>query len=168
MKLKIRNTLAKDIEFYRHCLDNTEFKYYLYGNDNVNLDEYLLAEEPDMKFVILREKFDTSEYVGFCHFYYHYASHEYCVVGGISPELFNSGIGLYASVSILSYLFRLYPDMVIHSGVFKYNRRNIRMLSAIGFQNSEEREDKLIMKITRQHFTTEFVEKVMKRIEVVA
>jgi len=166
MKFAIRNTSIEDIAFYRHCFDNAEFKYYLYGNDNVNLDKYLLAEEPHLKFVISKVNFEASEHIGFCHFYYHKALNEYCVLGGISPELFNSGVGLYASVAILSYLFRLYPKIVIHSGVFKYNQRNIKMLSAIGFQISEERADKLILKVTQQQFKTEFVKKVLKRIEI--
>ncbi len=52
MKFQIRKTSEKDITFYQHCFDNSEFHWNLYGNDNLNLQKYVSNEEKHLKFII--------------------------------------------------------------------------------------------------------------------
>jgi RimJ/RimL family protein N-acetyltransferase len=166
MKFHIRNTSVKDIEFYRHCFDNVEFLWNLYGNDNVNLDKYVSDEEKHIKYIVSKVNCDKIEDVGFCHFYYDAALNEYDFVGGIVPKIFNSGIGLFASVAILSYLFSTNSNIILKSGVFKYNKRSIKMQSKLGFVLIEVTNEKIIFRNTFSQFHNDFVEWILKRIEI--
>jgi RimJ/RimL family protein N-acetyltransferase len=166
MKLQIRKTSINDIAFYRHCLDNSEFQWNLYGNDHVNLDRFVSVEDKHFKFIISKTEDNKKEDIAFCHFYYNPKSNDYGSLGGIAPRFFNSGIGLYSSVAIFSYMFRNNPEFIFKTGVFKYNQRALKAWMAIGFRMIEETNEKIILKLTLEQFQNHFVDRILKQIQI--
>ncbi|NDV59108.1 GNAT family protein [Bacteroides sp. 519] len=167
MKFLIRRTSIDDIEFYQHCFSNAEFKWNLYGKDNVNLEKYISNEEKHLKFVISKVEGITIEKVAFCHFYYNPKSNDYGSLGGIIPKYFNSGTGLFTSIAIFSYMFENKPDFVFKTGVFKYNQRALKAWKAIGFEPIEETDEKIILKLTIKQFQNHLVTRILKQIQIV-
>jgi len=164
MKIQIRNTSTSDIILYRQCVENEEFKYNLFGN-NLNLDAYTSIKEPHKKFVVSKIDNMKIEDFCFCHFFYQ-EQEEYFISGGILPIFFNSGIGLYACVAVLSHMFTINHEIKINTTVYKYNQRSLRMLHAIGFQLFREEENLNVLKLTNYQFDNQFVNKIRKRIEL--
>jgi RimJ/RimL family protein N-acetyltransferase len=167
MKFQIRNTSAKDIDFYKHCLDNSEFRWNLYGKDNaVNWDKFLSNEEKSFKFVISKIETNKVEDVAFCHFYYNRCSNDFGSIGGVAPKFFNSGMGLYAGVVAFSFLFESNSDYIFRTAVFKYNQRALKAWEAIGFKPIDETSEKIILINNYAQFYNEFVCRILKRIKI--
>ena len=166
MKFKIRKTSEKDLAFYQHCFDNSEFHWNLYGNDNINLQKYVSKEDKHLKFIISQVDNKKTEDIAFCHFYFNPKTNDYGSLGGIAPKFFNSGLGLYSGIVIFSYLFENNPEFIFRTGVFKYNLRALKAWKAIGFKPIEETSEKIILKLTLAQFKNEFVDRILKRIEL--
>jgi len=167
MILQIRKTSKEDINFYKLCLENDEFRWNLYGNDNVvNWDKFLSEEDKHLKFVISKVENEITEDVAFAHFYYNQETYDYESIGGIKPQYFNTGMGLYASIALSSYLFNENPNMIINTAVFKYNQRALKVWKAIGFIVIDENEQKILLRNNLSQFNNKYVELMLKRIKV--
>ncbi|MDR0754329.1 MAG: GNAT family N-acetyltransferase [Prevotellaceae bacterium] len=167
MKFQIRNTLANDIAIYKKCIESNEFRWNLYGNNIVKTEECILyKEEQHKKFIVSKINTDTIEDIGFCDFYFNREIKEYIYSGGILAKFFNSGIGLYANIAVLSYMFTVDTNTVIKVYIYKYNQRSLKMAIAIGFQFYGETEDENILKLTVSKFNNQFVNKILKRLEI--
>lgn len=167
MKFQIRKTSENDIAFYRLCFGNTEFHWNLYGDENMNLKRFVSNEEKHLKFIISKITDDKVEDIAFSHFYYDSKSKDYISLGGVAPKFFNSGMGLYASVAILRYMFKNNLQHTFRTGVFKYNKRALKVWEAIGFRKIKENDDKFILKLTLGQFENDLVHRILDKIETV-
>ena len=140
------------MDMYRLCYKNAEFKHFIYGDKSIDIDasfSKLLADSIqsiESYVVLYKAKNEDSvyTYVGFCNFLKHQKYPFETVVdtfafnGGILPSLFNSGLGIYACVSLLKLFFERHPLSNLYASTFKYNFRSARMLSALGFNQMKE------------------------------
>lgn len=151
MKILIRKLGTNDMNMYRLCYENTEFKHFIYGDKPIDIDatfNKLLNEtngELESFVVLYNEgKEDTYQYVGFCNFLKHpeypfqISRETFAFNGGILPELFNSGFGIYACVSLLKLFFVRHPQSDLYASTFIDNRRSAKMLSSMGFEQMNE------------------------------
>ncbi|MDR1551853.1 MAG: hypothetical protein LBS69_00090 [Prevotellaceae bacterium] len=166
MKFQIRNTVANDIAVYKKCIENNEFRWNLYGNNVVKIEECILYKGTHKKFIVSKTDNDTIEDVGFCDFYFNKEIEEYIYSGGVLAKFFNSGIGVYANIAVLSYMFTVDSNIVIKVYIYKYNQRSLKMALAIGFQFHSETDDENILKLSVNQFDNQFVNKILKRIEI--
>ncbi|MDR2385457.1 MAG: hypothetical protein LBD80_07360 [Tannerella sp.] len=166
MKFSIRNTLDKDISLYQICFDDTEFHYFLFGDNNKDIHKFVSIDDNYLKYIISRENNHRQEDIAFVHFCYNPASQEYWFSGGIIPHLFNSGLGIYVAVAIISYFFKYNQNATVKAGTYKYNQRSLRMLQSLGFKILEYKNKEIILKLTFSYFNNEFVNKILKRIEI--
>ncbi|MDR2652511.1 MAG: hypothetical protein LBC68_09410 [Prevotellaceae bacterium] len=134
MKFQIRNTSANDINLYKQCIEDNEFRWNLYGNNVVKIEECTLYKGQHKKFIVSKKGNGIIEDIGFCDFYCNEEIEEYIYSGGVLAKFFNSGIGLYANVAVLSYMFTVDSNIVIKVYIYKYNQRSLKMAFAIGFQ----------------------------------
>lgn len=165
MKVAIRKTNVDDLPFYRLCFSNEEFYYMIYNYEPFNIEKYVFDDGVNLRYVCaVQNENGLFRDVGFAHFYY-VDDCTYCFVGGIRPDLFNSGIGVLSSLAVISYLFDIKPDVCVTSGVFKHNPRSKKMLDALGFVRTKEDEEKILLKLTGKDFHNDFVERLMMDIE---
>jgi hypothetical protein len=78
MKFQIRKTVEHDIGLYKKCLENDEFRWFLYGNNKLNIEESTFYRgKRHQKFIVSRINDDDIEDMGFCDFYYNQDIEEY-------------------------------------------------------------------------------------------
>ena len=168
MRFVFRKTSFEDIVLYRKCFIDEEFRYMLYCRNAINpdcLERYVAENGTDLKFVGALEMADGALCdIGFAHFY-HKDNGAYTYVGGVLPAYFNSGIGVYASVAMISLLYEIKAtDLVVTTGVYKYNMRSVRLLKAIGFVGVDETADKFILRLTNERFNNGLVARIKERL----
>lgn len=161
MNLQIRYTISSDINLYERCVENTEFKLNLFG-DNFDIDEYTSLKEPHKKFIVSKLEGQSAEDIGFCHFFYQ-GQDQYFISGGVLPKYFNSGIGLYACIAVISCMIANNPGIIVNTTVYKYNIRSMKMLFAIGFQLYNEMEEYNILKLKISQFDNKFVNQIFEK-----
>lgn len=167
MKFLIRKPSPIDIGLYSQCFSDSEFMLMVYPGERININNYISTNSTDLKYVISAffERGFTD--IGFAHFYYERES-EYTYVGGILPTFFNQGIGVYASVAVLKHLYDKRQNLLIRTGVYKYNVRSFKMLKALGFRITKETASKKILELTKKQFENSFASQLNLRIEYVA
>ncbi|MDR1984893.1 MAG: hypothetical protein LBQ28_08725 [Prevotellaceae bacterium] len=166
MLFNIRNTTPNDIGFYQYCFENSEFHWNLFGYNYRDIKKSVSYEKRYLKYIISILGNKQQKDIAFTHFCYEDISQEYWFSGGISPQFFNSGMGIYVGVIVLKYFFKLFSSAIVKAGTYKHNKRSTKMLLALGFQIIEIRDNEIIMQITLQLFNNEFVNRVLKRIEI--
>lgn len=163
MQFAFRRTSSADIDFYKECFCNEEFRYMLYCNEPINenrLERYVMNNGKDMKFICsIKDEYDNLKDIGFAHFYYK-EENAYSYVGGVRPCYFNHGYGVSASIAMLSLIYDLNPNIKISTGVYKYNQRSLKADLAIGFTIINEIDEKWILKLTKDAFNNDFVKRV--------
>ena len=159
--LIFKETSFEDNEFYRACFENQEFAKMLYYPNGVDINTYIAKSINDHKFIVLHNNLK----VGFIHFYYNSKLNRYSYVGGLHPSKFNSGLGVYISVCVLDYFFLQNISREVFSGVFSYNLRSYKMMTAIGFKTYGVTSDKILMSLNVDNFNeNEFVNKIKHRV----
>lgn len=157
-----------DIAFYAECFRNDEFHYMLYKNDPINihrLDSYVKQNDRDLKFVGSIVNNNELVDIGFAHFYYK-GENAYTYVGGIHPNFFNRGYGIYASIAMLALLYDLRGEITISTGIYKHNVRSLKADLAMGFTIIKETEDKYILALKKSElYDNSFVSKILQKIE---
>lgn len=164
MVFQFRPATISDLPLYKHCFANDEFHYMLYNREPINIDRYVNHGKDDFVFVCsIKNAQNNFVDFGFVHFYYK-EENNYTYVGGLIPEYFNSGLGVYTSIAILDYMFRQIDELVITTGVFKYNIRSLKMLKKMGFSQIKDVEEKEILKLTASTFNNQFTNHIKKKI----
>lgn len=151
MNILIRRMDANDINMYRLCYGDTEFKHFIYGDKPIDIDATFnkLLNEPNgnlESFVVLYKEVneDAYKYIGFCNFLKHpeypfpINKETFAFNGGILPDFFNSGFGIYACVSLLKLYFVRHPKSDLYASTFQDNRRSAKMLTSMGFEQMSE------------------------------
>ena len=163
MHLEYTKTTQQDLNTYTACLDNPEFSEMLYRGELVNLKKYLSDSQGDYKFVGHLVTPAERKPIGFAHFYRR-ENNVFNYLGGIVPYFFNSGVGLYASVGVLSTFFSIVPNASIITGIYKFNERSLKVDLALGFVLERETEEKWILSLNPINFQNAFTDKVRQRI----
>lgn len=166
MVFSFRETSISDTAFYAECFRNDEFRYMIYKNEPIDtnrLDSYVRQKDKDLKFVGSVVNKNELTDIGFAHFYYN-EENTYTYVGGIHPNYFNRGYGIYASIAMLALIYDLKGEIAISTGIFKHNVRSLKADLAIGFTIIKETEDKYILALAKNDFNNRFVNKVKQRI----
>ena len=164
MFFQFRPATISDLPLYKHCFADDEFHYMLYNREPINIDRYVNHGKDDFVFICsIKNTQDSFVDFGFVHFYYK-EENNYTYVGGLIPEYFNSGFGVYTSIAILDYMFRLIDELVITTGVFKYNIRSLKMLKKMGFSQIKDVGEKEILKLTASTFNNQFTNHIKKKI----
>jgi RimJ/RimL family protein N-acetyltransferase len=164
MFFQFRPATTSDLPLYKHCFANDEFHYMLYNREPINIDRYVNHGKDDFVFICsIKNTQDSFVDFGFVHFYYK-EENNYTYVGGLIPEYFNSGLGVYTSIAILDYMFSQIDKLVITTGVFKHNIRSLKMLNKMGFYQIKENNNKHILKLTKDEFNNNFVKHIRKKI----
>lgn len=154
MLFYFKRTTEADLSFYSECFQNREFQYMLYGDCPLNLrqlDNYIAWNNKDYKFVVSLEKQGKKVAIGFAHFYHNKDNH-YTYVGGLHPDLFNSGLGASASIAALSFFFDINGLASIDTGVYKHNLRSLKLNLAIGFVITKETDDMYMLLLNKESF----------------
>ncbi len=136
-----------DLPDYKACLENSEFKWMLYGRQRFDIKRFLKKEDNSQKYSVFSS---DGFFIGFVQFFYK-GTNQVSFLGGIAPWLFNSGIGLKACVCILESLFKK-EKMDVITGVYLYNLRSLKMLKAIGFVETSCGHEKVILKLEWSKF----------------
>lgn len=164
MFFQFRLATISDLPLYKHCFANDEFHYMLYNREPINIDRYVNHGKDDFVFICsIKNTQDSFVDFGFVHFYYK-EENNYTYVGGLIPEYFNSGLGVYTSIAILDYMFNQIDKLVITTGVFKHNIRSLKMLKKIGFCQIKDVGDKEILKLTASTFNNQFTKHLKQNI----
>lgn len=167
MVFRFHSPSEADISLYEKCFQNDEFCTSLYGHNNVNLKRFVSVEKGVLKYVTEKLDIETGyEPIGFAHFY-PAKNGSLTYVGGITPELFNVGIGVRANIAMLTFVFQCEPKCEILAGVFKYNTRSLKMLIASGFKHMCSNEKRYILSLKKEDFENDFVNRIMSDIEYV-
>ncbi len=119
----------------------------LYGCQSFDIKRFLKKEENCLKYSVFSS---VGNFIGFVQFFYK-RKNQVSFLGGVTPNLFNSGIGVKACVCILDYLFQK-DIMEVITGVYLYNLRSLKMLEAIGFVETSLVHEKVILKLERLKF----------------
>lgn len=162
MTFQLRKTSLNDIHLYEQCLNSHEFTYMLYHGEQVNVSKYIADNKQDRKFIV-SIKSTLNRDIGFAHFY-RIKDNTYSYVGGLLPSLFNSGLGLYASIAILSYMFEENSNYIFTTGVYNDNIRSLKMVRALGFSEKACLEDKTILCLDYRAFNNELTTLIKHRI----
>lgn len=163
MHFEYTKTTPLDIDIYTTCLNNPEFSEMLYKGEHVSLRKYLSNTPGDYKFVGHIVTPSERKPIGFAHFYGR-GNSIFNYLGGIVPEYFNSGVGLYASVGMLSTFFNIVPNASIITGIYKFNERSLKVDLALGFILERETEEKWILSLKPSGFQNAFTDKILRRI----
>lgn len=164
MFFQFRLATTSDLPLYKHCFANDEFHYMLYNRKPINIDRYVNHGKDDFVFICsIKNTQDSFVDFGFAHFYYK-EENNYSYVGGLIPEYFNSGLGVYTSIAILDYMFSQIDKLVITTGVFKHNFRSLKMLKKMGFCQIKDVGDKEILKLTASTFNNQFTKHLKQNI----
>lgn len=163
MHFEYTKTTPQDLSTYTACLDNPEFSEMLYRGEHVNLKKYLSDSPGDYKFVGHLVTPAERKPIGFAHFYGR-ENNVFNYLGGIVPEYFNSGVGLYASVGVLSTFFSIVPNASIITGIYKFNDRSLKVDLALGFVLERETDEKWILSLNPINFQNAFTDKIRQRI----
>lgn len=162
MTFSFKKTTYKDVELYLHCLKNNEFKKMLFDNDNFNTIDFASPSSIGEKYIVNCNGIS----IGFFHLYKCIEYHSYDIIGGILPEKIGNGIGSYACVAALSYIFSKYSNITITSGIFKFNMRSYFMHKSVGFYEIAETPSKKIMMITKSLFCNKYTQDILSKIVV--
>lgn len=182
MNIKIRPLTDSDIQTYRICYGNAEFKHFIYGDKSINIDDSfskLIGEKnnrTEAYLVLSKDGNSDSEYgvVGFCSFTMRQeypikiSKETYTFNGGILPTLFNTGMGIFACASLLKLFFFKHLDSDLYASTFGDNIRSSRMLIALGFkQLGLHMYDKNHFLLDAKHFKeNDFVIRLMSRMQL--
>lgn len=183
MKIGIRKLEEDDINIYQLCYKNDEFKRCIFGDKNIDVRCSFGKLLEDTKnggenYIVLYNTSDirpSFKVIGFCNFlkYDRYPfecpKETYAFNGGILPQFFNSGYGIYACVSMMTLFFYNHPDSLLYASTFHYNKRSTKMLLALGFERFP------LMWYGKNHFVldkicfskNDFVSKILSRIEII-
>ena len=162
---KIRTTDASSLNLFRNCFSNKEFSRMLYDDAPVNITKYIESNVDDIKYTLSFRYSNDATYVdlGFANCYKKNDG-TYTYVGGIDPCYFNSGIGVKANIAMISYIYSKHPNIVLTTGIYKYNIRSIKMNEAIGFKKTGTTESKILYGIKKSDFDNIFVRKILENI----
>lgn len=152
MYIKVKRLDKHDFHIYQNCYQNAEFKYYIYGKKDIDIKktfEILLSISNNCgEYYAVSYKLNNDDSVykdmGFCNFrqYEKYPfktdQETYAINGGVLPELFNKGYGIYGCVSLVYLFFINHPLSLLYASTFSYNNRSSKMLSALGFKRLKE------------------------------
>ncbi len=182
MNIRIRPLTDCDIQTYRMCYRNAEFKHFIYGDKPVDIDESFFklvgkkGNGMEAYLVLSKESNSDSAYsvVGFCSFMIRpkypikVRNNTYTFNGGILPLLFNTGMGIFACASLLRLFFTKHPDSDLYASTFSDNVRSSKMLMALGFEHSEQRlYGKNHFLLDAKHFfENDFVIRLMSHIQL--
>ncbi|MCM1502751.1 MAG: hypothetical protein NC115_08830 [Bacteroidales bacterium] len=146
MVIKIKKSIGDNyIDTYQNFFDNKEFRYLFWGHKPINISEWLESNKDVYEryyvYVVKKSHLEQESYVGFFHIRPIPENVKLMVApdahvsisGGLNPQLFNIGIGIYSCVAMIDYYFKKNPDKIIYASTFSYNMRSLKMLMGIGF-----------------------------------
>lgn len=167
MEFLFRPTTDEDFDLYLRCFKNEEFQNMMYYNSPIKvlyLKDYIAQNDKDFKLICSVKKFDRSIInLGFVHIYYK-SENLYSYVGGILPQYFNSGLGLYASAAMLSYLTSKYNSWKIQTTIYKHNIRSLKIHLRLGFKIISDESNRFCMELTPNSFRNDFSMSISSRI----
>lgn len=184
MYIIIRDLNPEDIDIYKTCFSSKEFKCFIYGHKEIDVDSYFNEIINQTRFVTesyvvlynMNEHMSGTCVVGFCNFVkydkfpFEITKETFAINGGCLPCLFNKGVGVYACASVLYFFFARHRDSVLYASTFEENERSSKMLNALGF------EQLCHHLYNKKHFVLGyesfndclFAKKVMSRINLIA
>lgn len=180
MNILIRALRDCDIQTYRMCYSDAEFKHFIYGDKPIDIEESFCKlfkkkdDELEAYLVLYKDDKCDEAYkvVGFCIFLKHpeypfeVRKETYAFNGGILPVYFNTGMGIFACASLLRLFFLRHPDSDLYASTFNDNVRSARMLMALGFERLQQcwyGKNHFIIDV--KHFSgNDFVKRLMSRI----
>ena len=168
MRFIFRPPNETDYSFYSECFQNEEFKYMLFGNERLiqdPLDWFMNNNDSDLRYVVSLNDKNESSRIGMVLFLLR-DNGRYTYLGGIHPQFFNSGLGVYVSIAAISLFFEINPySSYLSTGIFKYNTRSLKAHTAIGFYTTEETDSEYTLMLTKKQFENDFVMKVRNKIQ---
>lgn len=164
---RIRVTDESSIPLFQSCFSNKEFCDMLYNGESININRYIENNGIDLKYTCsFRYSSDTSFCdLGFANCYKK-VDGTYTYVGGIKPQYFNSGLGLKGDVAMLSFIFNKNPDIILTTGVYKFNVRSLKLTKSVGFCPINETETKVLYRMKKEDFYNPFVNRILNSITV--
>lgn len=152
MNILIRSLQKEDLNIYKTCYSNSEFKHFIYGDKNIEIEDLFIrllenANSHQESYVVFYNNdglITTYNPVGFCNFlkydYYPFeiSKETFAINGGLQPILFNSGLGIFSCASLLHFFFLNHPNSDLYASAFEDNLRSAKMLCAFGFKQMEQ------------------------------
>lgn len=184
MVIQIRRLQKYDIDFYRQCYSNSEFKRYIYGHKEIDVNDLFkkllegTSECCESYIVLLLNKHDmsTSPYsaIGFCNFQkreiypFQIIKETFAISGGLTPSLINRGYGIYACASMIKLFFNTHQESLLYASTFDYNVRSAKMLTALGFRQLDQNwyGKKHFLLDRASFYYNSFVKKILSHIVV--
>lgn len=139
----------------------------LYGGAHVNIKKYIENNGIDIKYTC-SFKFSEHDYLcdlGFANCYKK-EDGTYTYIGGIDPKFFNSGLGVKGDIAMLSYIFSKHTDIILTTGVYKYNVRSLKLTRAVGFRPIRETDTVVLFQMDKANFHNTFVKSILNNIRI--
>ena len=164
---RFRLTDESSIPLLQCCFSNKEFCDMLYNGDTVNVNKYIENNGTDLKYTCSFRYPNNTSFIdlGFANCYKK-ADGSYTYIGGIDPRYFNSGLGVKGDIAMLSYIFNKHPDIILTTGVFKYNIRSLKLTKSVGFNPINETETKVLYRMEKKDFYNPLVIKVLNSVTI--
>lgn len=158
----ISEVKENDFGLYFECFNNSEFiDFYslaLNKSNNQNIHDIAFNNYLHLqRFVI---KFNNRS-ICFCHFLE--KNNNIYVSGGITPELFNSGIGVFCAVIIYDFYITSFHPEYLNVEIKKSNLRSIKLHEALGF-NITNHNITVKMELNSTDFPNDFAKYLLNRI----
>lgn len=159
----LSETTANDIELYERCFTQESFRAaydvsILQSELSLKISEIALRTYKDVKRFVLYYK---SEPISFCHFLV--SGNTATVSGGLTPELFNTGKGVFAAVIFYDFYFNVLVGKILFAEIQKDNLRSLRMHKALGFIEISS-NDKIKLKLVVNQFPNAFTKRLLSRL----
>jgi hypothetical protein len=163
---RIENLQIRHIELYKKCFTNSDW-LTLYGFDKSSFNFNNFWEISVLKYyptveriVITNHKLKAILFAHLC-----IENNNCVIVGGLTPELINSGQGITCSLIIFDYVFKVKTVDSLEVSILKQNTTSLRMVKKAGFYECVQHSDKITLRLSRDNYPNPFSQKVLSRIQ---
>ena len=166
----VENFSEEFLFVYTQCFSNNKWiENYGLNPTNFNIHDYIqnsvLFTYENVKRIIISDKKHSA--FGFAHLCFE--KNNCVVVGGVLPDMINSGKGIYTAIITYDYLFQKNTLDTITIAVLKTNQNSLKMNFKMGFiKINEVHSDigtKFILTLDRTNFPNKFCSIFLARIK---
>ena len=161
MHFAFRRASKGDYYLFQQCFDNEEFVYNIGLVDPLKI---LSLKSPHVVLIVSLHKQKEYKDIGFCVFYCQEKG-SFLYLGGLLPDYFNTGYGLYSSVAVINFMFDKKDVKEINTVVYNHNERSLRMLLSIGFLEIRKEENFRVLKLINNKCPNKFVRLINKKVD---
>lgn len=158
------------LDIYKKCFSNPHWtKLYGFDFKDFNLDNYInssvLKNYPTVeRLIVLNKKHEPILFAHLCK-----EQNDCIIVGGLIPELLNSGQGIFCSLIIFDYALKQRDINSITVSILNNNFRSLKMVRKFGFKETKQFENeknlKIILSLHKVDYPNTFSKTLLSKLE---